>query len=120
INCQDIVLEDVDITKALVEYVNQEVIETLVLGAPSKSGLFKYSRNCGEKNTRFLYSKISSARSASRPAPGSFQIQNNTLSDTSQISFTSYNSESLSTSHFGSTSSHSFDSQSSSYNEMDF
>ncbi|RDX67075.1 U-box domain-containing protein 35, partial [Mucuna pruriens] len=51
IQCRDALLEDVDIAKAINEYVSQAGIEHLVLGSSTKTG------------------KIHSMRSASRPAP---------------------------------------------------
>ncbi|CAI0376291.1 unnamed protein product [Linum tenue] len=80
IQCQDIVLEDSDVAKALIEYSNQMAIETLVLGAGSKGGLFRFkttdipgavSKGAPDFCTVYVISKtkIQSARSASRPAP---------------------------------------------------
>lgn len=35
-------LEDVDVVKAIVEYVNRTAIEVLILGAAAKGGLLRY------------------------------------------------------------------------------
>ncbi|MED6114277.1 hypothetical protein PIB30_078754 [Stylosanthes scabra] len=37
IRCKDILLDDVDVCKALIEYASQSIIEHLVLGSSSKS-----------------------------------------------------------------------------------
>lgn len=42
IKCHEIIIEDTDISKALVNYVTTNLIEILVLGTPSKNGLFRY------------------------------------------------------------------------------
>lgn len=42
INCFDVLLEDVDIVKAITEYVSFAAIEDLVLGAPSRHGFIRY------------------------------------------------------------------------------
>lgn len=41
INCNEVVLEDSDISKALINYVAANSIEVLVLGITSKSGIFR-------------------------------------------------------------------------------
>ncbi|KAF2590153.1 hypothetical protein F2Q70_00040133 [Brassica cretica] len=91
INCLDVVLEDVDKVKAIVEYVTVSAIENLVLGAPSRNSFMRvFFFKILIINRRFktdlptsvskaapdfcnVYviakSKISSLRSSSRPAP---------------------------------------------------
>nr|GMD30195.1 U-box domain-containing protein 52-like isoform X2 [Ipomoea batatas] len=84
IQTMDIILEDTDVSKALMQYVSGAAIENLVLGA-SKHGLLKLSPRrlkvmdvptCVSKGapdfcTVYVISKakISSVRNASRPAP---------------------------------------------------
>lgn len=41
IQCKDIMLEDVDVAKALIEYVSQSAIENLVLGTSSRNGFLR-------------------------------------------------------------------------------
>ncbi|XP_034208094.1 U-box domain-containing protein 52-like [Prunus dulcis] len=42
IKCHEIIIEDTDVSKALVNYVTTNLIEILVLGTPSKNGLFRF------------------------------------------------------------------------------
>ena len=42
INCKDVVLEETDVAKALVEYVTQAAIEVLIVGASAKTGFLRY------------------------------------------------------------------------------
>ncbi|XP_050383821.1 LOW QUALITY PROTEIN: U-box domain-containing protein 35-like [Argentina anserina] len=42
INCNEVVVEDTDITKGIINYVNANGIEILVLGAPSKSSFIRF------------------------------------------------------------------------------
>lgn len=42
IRCRDIVLEDTDVAKALIEYTSHSAIENLVVGSSSKTGFLKY------------------------------------------------------------------------------
>ncbi|CAL1385308.1 unnamed protein product [Linum trigynum] len=87
IQCHDVVLEDSDVAKALIEYTNQMVIETLVLGATSKGGFLRFkttdipgtvSKGAPDFCTVYVISrsKIQSARSASRPAPQTSPFRN--------------------------------------------
>lgn len=39
--CNEVVVEDADIPKALINYVMANSIEILILGSASRSGLFK-------------------------------------------------------------------------------
>lgn len=43
IHCQDVVLDDSDVPKALVQYVTEAAIEVLVLGAGSKGSFLRYA-----------------------------------------------------------------------------
>ncbi|KAL0755014.1 hypothetical protein Bca101_092682 [Brassica carinata] len=80
INCLDVVLEDVDKVKAIVEYVTVSAIENLVLGAPSRNSFMRrfktdlptsVSKAAPDFCNVYVIakSKISSLRSSSRPAP---------------------------------------------------
>lgn len=80
IQCKDVVLEDTEISKALVEYVTQTAIETLIVGASNKSGFLRFKvtdvpgsvlKGAPDFCTVHVISKgkIQSTRSASRPAP---------------------------------------------------
>uniref|UniRef100_A0A5B6Z2D4 RING-type E3 ubiquitin transferase n=1 Tax=Davidia involucrata TaxID=16924 RepID=A0A5B6Z2D4_DAVIN len=81
IQSQDVVLEDTDVAKALIDYVTQSAIEVLVLGSPSKNSLLRrfkaidipgtVSKGLPDFCTTYVISKgkISSARSATRPPP---------------------------------------------------
>ncbi|KAK9279235.1 hypothetical protein L1049_012913 [Liquidambar formosana] len=91
INCKDIILEDTDVVKALIEYVSQTAIEHLVIGASSKSGFLRrfkekdipgiVSKGAPDFCTVYVVSKgkISSMRPASRPAPPISPLQNHVL-----------------------------------------
>ncbi|GAV78791.1 Pkinase domain-containing protein/Usp domain-containing protein [Cephalotus follicularis] len=103
IQCLDVVLEDMDIVKALTEYASYAAIENLVLGASSRHGFIKkfkadhpsgVSKGAPDFCNVYVISKgkISSARKASRPAPynsplldhiQSLNNNNDNLSDTS-------------------------------------
>ncbi|KAH9653605.1 protein kinase domain-containing protein [Citrus sinensis] len=91
IKCKEIVLEDTDIAKALIDYVSSHTIETLVLGAASRTGFVKRFKTAdipsnvskGAPDYCNVYvigkGKISSVRSATasvpvRASPGS-QLQ---------------------------------------------
>ncbi|XP_047315319.1 U-box domain-containing protein 35-like [Impatiens glandulifera] len=78
----DVVLEDTDIAKGLVEYISYAAIENLVLGSPSRHGFIRrfkmsdvptnVSKGATDFCTVYVISskgKISSVRNASRPAP---------------------------------------------------
>lgn len=81
IQCKDVILEDVDVSKAIIEYASQAGIEHLVLGCSTKNGLFKrfklsdipgtISKGAPDFCTVYVISKnkIHSTRSATRPAP---------------------------------------------------
>lgn len=80
IQCKDVVLEDTDVGKALIEYISQTSIETLIVGASSNKGFLRFkmtdipgnvSKGAPDFCTVYVISKgkISSMRSASRSAP---------------------------------------------------
>ncbi|OMO53245.1 hypothetical protein CCACVL1_28776 [Corchorus capsularis] len=81
IKCIEIVLEDIDISKALIDYVSSNPIETFVLGSPSKSGFVRRFRTTdvptnvtkGVPDYCTVYvigkGKISSVKSATAPPP---------------------------------------------------
>uniref|UniRef100_A0A5B7A0H0 RING-type E3 ubiquitin transferase n=2 Tax=Davidia involucrata TaxID=16924 RepID=A0A5B7A0H0_DAVIN len=75
-----VTLEDQDIAKALIEYVSYNRVGTLLLGAPSKSGIYRLFKNDipstilrGAPYFCNVYviskAKIASMRAASRPVP---------------------------------------------------
>ncbi|KAG5034309.1 hypothetical protein JHK87_009219 [Glycine soja] len=81
IQCKDVLLEDSDISKALIEYASQAGIEHLVLGSSTKTSLLKrfkvsdipgaVSKGAPDFCTVYVIAKgkIQTVRSASRPAP---------------------------------------------------
>ncbi|KAM3266677.1 U-box domain-containing protein 52-like isoform X1 [Capsicum annuum] len=81
IQCYDVVLDDTDVAKAVVEYVNRTGVEILVVGATTKGGLLRFKakdipggmlKGAPDFCTVHIISKsgkISSTRAASRPAP---------------------------------------------------
>ncbi|XP_074565005.1 U-box domain-containing protein 52-like [Curcuma longa] len=81
VHCKDIVLEDTDVAKAIVEFVSQSSIEKLVIGASPKGGFYRtfrstdLSTNISKAVPDFCTvlviskGKVSSARNAVRPAP---------------------------------------------------
>ncbi|XP_031255082.1 U-box domain-containing protein 35 [Pistacia vera] len=90
INCKDVVLEDSDVSKALIEYVSQTAIETLVVGASGNKGFLRFKmtdipgnvlKGAPDFCTVYVISKgkISSMRSASRPAPPVSPLRNQLL-----------------------------------------
>ncbi|XP_073011369.1 U-box domain-containing protein 35-like [Typha latifolia] len=91
ITSKDVVLDDTDIVKAIVEFVAYAAIENLVLGAPSKGGFVRFknvdlpttiSKGAPDFCTVYVINKgkVSSVRNAIRPAPAvsefRAQIQN--------------------------------------------
>ncbi|XP_038896597.1 U-box domain-containing protein 52-like [Benincasa hispida] len=99
IQCKDIVLEDTDVAKAIIEYVANTAIENIVVGASAKSGFLRFKatdipgsivKGAPDFCNVFVISKgkIQSMRSASRPAPsvsalrGQLVQQCSTKSDT--------------------------------------
>ena len=43
IQCQDVVIEDTDIVRAMIQFVTESAIEVLVLGAASRGGFLRYA-----------------------------------------------------------------------------
>ncbi|CAK8568759.1 unnamed protein product [Lathyrus sativus] len=80
IQCRDVLLQDSDVAKALIDYASQAGIEHLVLGSSTKTGLLKFkvsdvsgtvAKGAPDFCTVYVIGKgkIQSMRSASRPAP---------------------------------------------------
>ncbi|CAJ1951637.1 unnamed protein product [Sphenostylis stenocarpa] len=81
IQCREVLLDDMDISKALVEIISTHSIELLVLGAPSRGGIVRRFRTTDVPSsvskgappfcTVYIISKgkISSVRSATAPLP---------------------------------------------------
>ncbi|KAI9124612.1 hypothetical protein K1719_004534 [Acacia pycnantha] len=81
VQCKEVLLEDTDIAKALIECVSGYSVELLVLGAPSRSGIVRRFRTSDVPSlvskgappfcTVYIVSKgkISSVRAASAPVP---------------------------------------------------
>ncbi|KAF8033634.1 hypothetical protein BT93_C0037 [Corymbia citriodora subsp. variegata] len=80
IQCNEIIVEDTDIGKAIVDFVTATPLDVLVLGAPSKSGLFRFKTSDVPTNvcraapdfcTVYVISKgkISSVKSANTVPP---------------------------------------------------
>ncbi|CAK8568758.1 unnamed protein product [Lathyrus sativus] len=81
IQCRDVLLQDSDVAKALIDYASQAGIEHLVLGSSTKTGLLKrfkvsdvsgtVAKGAPDFCTVYVIGKgkIQSMRSASRPAP---------------------------------------------------
>ncbi|XP_024005430.1 U-box domain-containing protein 52 [Eutrema salsugineum] len=95
IQCKDVLLEDSDVAKALVEYANQVIIEVLVIGSSSKGGFLRFNKPTDipgivTKTAPDFCSvyvvtkgKLSTKRIASRTAPSvsplRIQLQQNSL-----------------------------------------
>ncbi|XP_022131589.1 U-box domain-containing protein 35-like isoform X2 [Momordica charantia] len=84
--CKDIILEDTDVSKALLEYVSQAAIENLVVGTTTKNGFLRFKttdipgsviKGAPDFCTVYVISrgKIQTMRSASRPAPTSSPLR---------------------------------------------
>ncbi|KAJ7966029.1 Protein kinase domain [Quillaja saponaria] len=96
IQCKDIILEDADVAKALIEYVSLTAIEHLVLGSTTKSGLLRRFKLAdipatvakGAPDFCNVYvitkEKIQTMRSASRPAPSFSPLRNQLLKQASR------------------------------------
>ncbi|KAI9192530.1 hypothetical protein LWI28_024247 [Acer negundo] len=81
IKCNEVILEDMDIAKALIEYISSNAIATLVLSASARTGLVKrfkttdipssVSKGAPEFCNVYVIAKgkISSVRPATAPAP---------------------------------------------------
>ncbi|KAH7687969.1 Adenine nucleotide alpha hydrolases-like protein [Dioscorea alata] len=97
VNCKDVVLEDIDIPKAIVEFAAHAALEKLVVGAPSKSGFVrrfkssdKASSICkGAPDFCSVYviakGKVSSERHAIRAAPAISPLRTQIQSQASSI-----------------------------------
>ncbi|XP_057428298.1 U-box domain-containing protein 52-like isoform X3 [Lotus japonicus] len=87
IHCKDVVLEEVDVSKALIEYVTQSSIEHLVIGSSHKTGFLRrfkvadipgnVAKGAPDFCTVYVVAKgkIQTMRSASRPAPSFTPLQ---------------------------------------------
>ncbi|KAK4755698.1 hypothetical protein SAY87_009455 [Trapa incisa] len=42
IQCNEVIIEETDVARAIIDYVNTNVITAIVLGAPTKSGIFRH------------------------------------------------------------------------------
>ncbi|KAL8101805.1 U-box domain-containing protein 52-like isoform X2 [Apium graveolens] len=91
IHCQDVVIDETDVVRGLVQYVRDSAIEILVLGAGSKGSFLRFkakdipgsvSKGVPDFCTVYLISKgkISSTRAASRAAPVSSPLRDQILS----------------------------------------
>ncbi|KAG7024523.1 U-box domain-containing protein 35, partial [Cucurbita argyrosperma subsp. argyrosperma] len=104
IQCMDVVLEDTDAAKAIIEYAANKAIENIVMGASAKSGFLRHTNDVPGSVVKgapdfcnvFVISKgkVQSMRSASRPAPvisplrSQLAQQSSTKSDTPEIQMT--------------------------------
>ncbi|KAF8084691.1 hypothetical protein N665_0707s0023 [Sinapis alba] len=91
IQCQDVLLEEYDVAKALVEYANQAAIEVLVVGSSNKGGFLRFNKptdipvaitkTAPDFCTVYVISKgkISTMRSASRSAPTSAPLRSSPI-----------------------------------------
>lgn len=81
IQSQEVLLEDTDVVKGLVEFVTRSIVEVLIIGTPSKGGLLKrfktrdvpgtILKGVPDFCTVYVISKgkISATKAASRPPP---------------------------------------------------
>ncbi|KAK7349063.1 hypothetical protein VNO77_06115 [Canavalia gladiata] len=86
IQCLDVLLEDTDVVKGITEYLAYAAIENLVLGAASRHGFIRFKSSTpstilkGAPDFCNVYviskGKISSVRTASRPAPHASPLLN--------------------------------------------
>ncbi|KAJ4981023.1 hypothetical protein NE237_031860 [Protea cynaroides] len=87
IQCNEVVIEDMDVAKAIIDYVTHSAIENLVIGASTTNAFFRRFKSTdipaniskGAPNfcTVYVISKgrISSVRPGSRPAPAISPLQ---------------------------------------------
>ncbi|KAJ6372827.1 hypothetical protein OIU76_027204 [Salix suchowensis] len=87
IKCNEVVLEEMDIAKGILEYVTTNAVEVLILGSSSKGGLVRkfrtgdvpgnVSKGAPDFCTVYIINKgkISSVKSASGPPPSKTSIQ---------------------------------------------
>lgn len=52
IQSQEVLLEDTDVVKGLVEFVTRSIVEVLIIGTPSRGGLLKYVRSLNITSNR--------------------------------------------------------------------
>ncbi|KAM7265387.1 hypothetical protein ACFE04_003070 [Oxalis oulophora] len=87
IQCKDVVIEDTDVAKGLIEFVSQAAIDTLIIGATTKAGFLRFkttdipgsvSKGAPDFCSVYVISKgkIQSMRAASRPAPAVSALRN--------------------------------------------
>ncbi|KAL1532333.1 U-box domain-containing protein 35-like [Salvia divinorum] len=85
----EVVLDEADVTKALIDFLRQNAIDMLVLGATNKGNIFRFKakdvpgtvlKNAPDFCTVYVIhkGKISSTRASSRPPPSS-QLRNQIL-----------------------------------------
>ncbi|KAJ4957677.1 hypothetical protein NE237_024788 [Protea cynaroides] len=119
IQCKDIIIEDMDVAKAIIEYVSHSAIENLVISASTRNAFLRrfkttniptsVSKGAPDFCTVYVISKgkIASVRSASRPAPtisllrNQIQIQNqvSTQLEPSEARFSNSNTKGSRTLH---------------------
>uniref|UniRef100_A0A2N9FL44 RING-type E3 ubiquitin transferase n=1 Tax=Fagus sylvatica TaxID=28930 RepID=A0A2N9FL44_FAGSY len=95
IHCKDIILEDTDVAKALIEYVSHSGIENLIVGASAKTGFLRrfkatdvpgsIAKGAPDFCNVYVISKgkIQTMRSASRPAPPVSPLRSQLLNQSS-------------------------------------
>lgn len=94
IQCKDVVLEETDVSKALIEYATHAAIEVLVMGASAKAGFLRFkttdipgtvSKGAPDFCSVYIIAKgkISSMRSASRSAPTVSPLRNQLVNQSS-------------------------------------
>ncbi|KAL0312254.1 UNVERIFIED_CONTAM: U-box domain-containing protein 35 [Sesamum radiatum] len=80
VQCYDVVLDDTDVARALIEFVKQSAIDMLVIGASAKGSIFRFKvkdiagtvlKGVPDFCTVYVIhkGKISSTKAACRPAP---------------------------------------------------
>ncbi|CAA6662377.1 unnamed protein product [Spirodela intermedia] len=87
VHCEDVILEDHDVAKAIIEFIAQSAIEKLVVGHPSKNGFVRrfkstdvassISKGAPDFCTVYIINKgkVSSVRQAVRQAPAVSQLR---------------------------------------------
>ncbi|KAK4762039.1 hypothetical protein SAY87_029923 [Trapa incisa] len=92
IQCNEVIIEETDVARAIIDYVNTNVITAIVLGAPTKSGIFRFKttdvpgsvcKGAPDFSSVYIISKgkISNVKSASsapprKPQPLNPSVQN--------------------------------------------
>ncbi|CAN1185756.1 U-box domain-containing protein 35 [Linum perenne] len=81
VNCETLILEDNDVAKAIVDYINQYGVKILIMGTPNKIGISRLFKNTDIPSTVMKWApdyctvyviakrKISSVRNSCRSAP---------------------------------------------------